>query len=134
MKPKSSSVLTITDAARLLGVDPGTVRTWTERKLLPVVCTNLRSGSRIARQDAVAFAKRVGIDLDRDPSHPSHFTPPLLAEAIGGGMTAARIRAMIEASEIAVADLPPAGRRRTLLISQREGLRVITMQARRKVG
>jgi len=63
----------ITDAARTLGVDPGTIRRWVARKgLQPVKTTSF--GMWFKQRDIREFADKAGISLSRDRHHPDHYT------------------------------------------------------------
>ena len=135
--------LNISEAAQLLGVDPGTLKRWVEREALEPATNSNYGPMRFKRNDIEAFARKSGISLERDRHHPDHFTPPTLAAAINAGedaststVTATTIRQMIASKKIKTLKVPCSSNRVTLMIDQAEGLRVIELftRARPKAG
>jgi hypothetical protein len=122
-----ADLMTITDAAELLGVDPKTVRRWTEEGLLKQRRLFDWSPPSYDRKEVGRLAGKIGISLNRNPNLPAHYTPPSLAEAIGNGMTAGRIRTLIAKGEITPLRWPENQRRQSLMVDQTEGQRVIRM-------
>ncbi len=117
--------LTIAAASDLLGIDPKTLSRWTKAGVIHQFRPFEWSKPSYERKVVEQLAKSLGITLDRNPHYPAHYTPPTLAEAVGHGMTATRIRSMIQRGEIKTIRLPKNKHRQSMLIDQAEGLRAI---------
>src|SRR2546422_6073864 len=55
---QSNEFLTVSQAARTLGVHPNTVRTWTQQGVLPCLRINGRGDRRYRRSDLAEFMRR----------------------------------------------------------------------------
>lgn len=118
------SRMTLAASARQLGVHTETLRQWHRSGVVPGTYDRTNGRWRFDREHLNNFIRERGLQLHSGVFMEDRpYTPPKLARELG--ISARRVRGMIERNEIAVVPLPP-GRtgRKTLWITRAEAERV----------
>ena len=106
-----AAVLSVKSAARVLGVHPNTVRTWTDQGRLRCLRINARGDRRYRAADLHGFLRSAAAGEDAEvhpsvvagsmPRSPTPFPAPAPAASIEPAADAARLRLLVESAGIA---------------------------------